>query len=127
MEEEALLNSLDLFQSAITLLLLVCSICSTYYHLENSRSRHTSYDYLVFRTLIKCTVVIAAPNVWWGGRNLLLHLALLGRVFFPIIYYVRATLYYSPRAARIIHLYGIKPELTFEFAWKVILNNMGVG
>ena len=75
---------------------------------------------------LKVALLLVSPNPWWGGNSLLLHLALLGRLFFPLTLYIRSTLYYSPRAARIIHLYGIKPEMTFEFAWKVVLNNMDI-
>jgi hypothetical protein len=64
---------------------------------------------LISRAIIKCLMVLVAPNPWWGQEEKLLHLALLGRVFFPLVYYIRSTLHYSPRAARIIYLYGIKP------------------
>lgn len=63
----------------------------------------------ISRTIIKCLMVLVAPNPWWGQEERLLHLALLGRVLFPLTYYIRSTLYYSPRAARTIYLYGIKP------------------
>lgn len=35
-------------------------------------------------------------------------------------------MYEDPRAARITNLYGIKPELTFKFAVKVISNQKSV-
>lgn len=82
--------------------------------------------YMLLRTAFKIILLLVSPNPWWGSNSLLLHLALLGRIFFPLALYIRSTLYYSPRAARIIQLYGIKPEMTFEFAWKVVFNNMDI-
>lgn len=124
--EEKIISSLTLFHTAITVLLLICVLISAGFHYHNNKSRMMGQQYMLIRTAFKIILILISPNPWWGGNSLLLHLALLGRLFSPLTLYIRSTLYYSPRAARIIHLYGIKPEMTFEFAWKVVLNNMDI-
>lgn len=111
--DQTLLDSLNLFHTAITLELVICTIVSTYFKFENNKSRRSGQKNLYFWTVVKCLSILVAPNIWWGTDEMLLHLALLIRIIFPFAYYIRASLYYSPRAARIIHLYGIKPEFTF--------------
>ena len=124
--EQRIVASLTLFHTAITALLLLCVLISAGFRYQNDKSRMVGQKYMLLRTALKVALLLVSPNPWWGGNSLLLHLALLGRLFFPLTLYIRSTLYYSPRAARIIHLYGIKPEMTFEFAWKVVLNNMDI-
>lgn len=111
--EELIVSSLTLFHTAITVLLLICVLISAGFHNQNSKSRMMGHKYMILRTVLKIMLLLISPNPWWGDNSLLLHLALLGRLFFPLTLYIRSTLYYSPRAARIINLYGIKPEMTF--------------
>ena len=65
--------------------------------------------YFFPKITIKCLVILIAPNVFCECEGLLFHLGLLLRTYFTLAYSIRASLFYSPRAARIIHLYGIKP------------------
>jgi len=55
-----------------------------------------------------------------------LNLILLVRVYFPISYYIRSSVYFNPRANRLANIYGIKPEFNFLLACKAILNNMSL-
>jgi Ion channel len=48
------------------------------------------------------------------------------RLYFPLSYYTKESVYYSPRAARILHLYGLKTKFTFIFACKVIINDFNI-
>jgi hypothetical protein len=125
-EEEELLENMTYFHTAITLLLVICISFSARFHYENNKSRRISHKYLILQTIIKTIILLLSPNPFFGENSKFFHLALLGRLFFPLTLYIRSTLYYSPRAARIINLYGIKPEMTFEFAWKVLFNSMDI-
>lgn len=71
-------------------------------------------------------MVLLAPNPWTLESNKFFHLTLLLRVYFPLSYSIRGSMYYNPQAARITDLYGIKPSLTFKFACKVILNQKSI-
>jgi hypothetical protein len=67
-----------------------------------------------------------SPNPWIYNDDNILHLTLLLRLYFPFTYSIVSSMYEDPRAARITNLYGIKPELTFRFAVKVISNQKSV-
>lgn len=115
------------FHTAITVVLLACTVFTTIFHIDNNKSRRVQYRKLIFHSIVKSLIILLSPNPWcWGQDFKILHLGLLGRLFFPITLYIRSTIYYSPRAARIIYLYGIKPEMTFQFAWKVVFNDMEI-
>lgn len=93
----------------MTALLLVQMCTRTYFHYVNQKARHYQRKFLIIYDLPKILMVLLAPSVWTKSINKYLHLTLLLRVYFPLTYSIRASMYYNPRSARITNLYGMKP------------------
>lgn len=90
-------------------MLILALFLSSYFQVQNNKSRKIEARYLPLKILLKLVIIVMSPNPWWGEDEFFYHLAMMGRLFFLATYYIRSAIYYSPRAARIIYLYGIKP------------------
>ncbi len=63
---EQLRKNLNIFHFTITLLLFACTFISTYYHIENNKSRRMTHQGFILRTAVKLIMIILAPNPWLG-------------------------------------------------------------
>jgi hypothetical protein len=110
----------------LTFLLLVIICVGAYFHFENNLVRRRNDPLLLLKLLGAMLVVVLAPNPWPSLSYTFLHLTLLLRLYFPLNYSILSSMYCDPRAARITNLYGIKPEVLFRFACKVIVNQKSI-
>ena len=100
---------LALLNFAMTII-LVAQICtSIYFYYENQNARRFSSKYKHLKLILTVLLVLPAPTPWTSESNNIFHLAILLRLYFPLNYFIRSSIYYEPRAARITNIYGMKP------------------
>ena len=87
-------------------------------------SLNTEDDWLWVKGALRLTLFACGATPWTRALNPYLHMGTLLRLLLPMLYFVRSSMYYTPRAARILHIYGMKSQSALPFAWKSILDGV---
>jgi len=79
---------------AITVIMAILVVAAAVFHYENMITRRINQRLFLGPHLLKLVMVLVSPNPWADGSDPNLHLILLLRLYFPLAYAIRSSIYY---------------------------------